>query len=485
MSFNALGQPELPATDGTVEPATKAYNVSAQVNQELPNHFRLIGNVDYFTNATSQQLYQEDIMDISQRTRTVNATLSGAIQRMQINATFNQNDVYNSLSTATRHGYLPRVTVGLTQKRIGSSRIYFGAGGEVAYLVRKDDIDDPTTDHSLWRFDGGPQVRVPLSTLPYLTVTSTANWRLTEWMQSLDQNTGAQVATPLMRQLLTFQTTLTGPVLSKVYEPNDEYAEKIKHLILPNVSFTYVSPFDQLNRVVQNDGTDTIIGGTMTIAYGFTNQLLAKKKPVAGAPPGSTVAQTILQVDIGQSYYTNALAASFDPSYQTIGLAPPTPFSPVQIAVAATPTPAITARFVTDIDAQFKVPRDFSASGSITERILQISAGWLKKQVIPGLSGFDPFSASHFLNLAATVKRADGRFGGTYSFSYDIEHSTWLQRRLTAYYNSQCCGIQFDYQTADITQLGLTGTTSNRHFGISFTLAGLGSFSNPMGSPPR
>jgi hypothetical protein len=485
VSFNALGQPALTLTDGTSEPATKSYNVSSNVNQELPYHFRVIGNVDYFTNATSQQLYQQDIMDISQRTRFVNATLSGAVQRMQINATFQQNDVYNSLSTATRHGYLPRVTLALTQKRIGSSRVYFGAAGEVAYIVRRDNVDDPTTDHSLWRFDGGPQVRVPLSTLTWLTVTSTANWRLTEWMQSIDQNTGAQVAEPLTRQILTFQTTLTGPVLSKVYEPNSNYAEKIKHLIEPNLSFTYVSPFNELPRVVQNDGTDTIIGGTMTIAYGFTNRLLAKKKAAAGAPPGSAVAVPILQVDIGQSYYTNALAATFDPSYAQIGLAPPTPFSPVQIAVSSTPTPAITARFVTNLDAQFKVPRDFSASGSLNEKVLQITAGWIKKQVIPGLIGYnDPTTASHYLNLSGTVKRADGRFGGTYSFNYDIMHGIWLQRRLIAYYNSQCCGIQFDYQTADITQLGLNNT-SNRHFGVSFTLAGLGSFANPMGSPVR
>jgi hypothetical protein len=157
----------------------------------------------------------------------------------------------------------------------------------------------------------------------------------------------------------------------------------------------------------------------------------------------------------------------------------------VQISLAATPTPAVTARFVTNLDAQFKVPRDFSASGSLNEKILQISAGWIKKQVIPGLIGYnDPTTASHFLNLSGTVKRADGRFGGTYSFNYDIQHGTWLQRRLIAYYNSQCCGIQFDYQTADITQLGLNNT-SNHHFGVSFTLAGLGSFSNPLGSPVR
>ena len=99
----------------------------------------------------------------------------------------------------------------------------------------------------------------------------------------------------------------------------------------------------------------------------------------------------------------------------------------------------------------------------------------------PPLKG--PVTAMHVKGTFGTIKRSDGRFGGTYSFNYDVEHDTWLQRRFVAYYNSQCCGIQFDYQTQDITHLGIANTPSNRHFGIAFTLAGIGSFANPMGSP--
>ncbi len=483
--FNLIDSPEQLATDGAVQSsATKSYNVSSNVNQQLPHQFRLLANVDYFNNSTTQQLYQQDIMDISQRTRFVDATLSGAVQRLQINATFQQNDIYNNLTDASRRGYLPKVALGFTQKRIGLSRVYFGAAGEVSYLVRQDNINDPTTDHSVWRFDGGPQVRVPLSTLPFLTVTTTANWRFTEWSRSQeDPVTQAVVETPITRQLFTTQTTLTGPVFSRVFNPDNGYAEKIKHLIEPNVTFQYTSPFEQVGRVIQIDGTDSIVGGTTQVSYGVTNRLLARHKAPAGS---AAVATEILHVDIGQTYYTNALAAPFDPSYQQIGLAPPTNFSPVQVSVVGTPKPTISARFVTDIDAQFKKPRSFNASGTISEKIAQITAGWIKTQYIPGLQGFnDPNFAQHFLNVSATLKRADGRFGGTYTFNYDIHNGVWLQRRLIAYYNSQCCGVQFDYSTQDISNLNLSGTPSNRHFGISFTLAGIGTFANPLGSPTR
>jgi lipopolysaccharide assembly outer membrane protein LptD (OstA) len=483
--FNIIAEREQTAPDGTITTAgSRSYNVAANVNQELPNHFRLLSNVDYFNNATTQQLYQQDIMDISQRTRTVSATVSGVIQRFQINATFQQNDVYSntSIETASRRGYAPKGTVTFAQKRLGKSRVYFGAAGELAYLERKDNLNDPRTDHSLWRVDGAPQVRVPLSTLPFLTATTTASWRFTEWMESQDPLTGAQISSNLTRQLLTVQTTMTGPVFSRVFNSNNGYAEKIKHLIEPNVTFQYTSPFEDLARVVQNDGTDSVVGGTTQISYGVTNRLLAKRKTAAG--PAQAV--PILQVDIGQTYYSNALAAPFDPNNWQVGIAPPTNFWPVQITVAAMPTQTITARFVTDIDAQFKVPRSYGLSGSVSERLFQVSGGWIKRRTIPGLAGYnDPAFAQHFLNLVSTVKRPDGRFGGTYAFNYDVQHGTWLQRRLVAFYNSQCCGIQFDYQTADITHLGLANTPSNRHIGISFTLAGIGSFANPLGSPTR
>jgi len=480
--FSVIDQRATTAADGSVTPAEQSFNVQGQTNQELPRHFRLLASVDFFNNATTQQLYQQNIEDISQRTRNISATLSGTVNRLQISANFQQNDVYSSdslsLANASRFGYLPRLTLGFAQKPIGHSRIYFGAAGEVAYIERQDNLTDPTTNHSLWRFDGAPQVRWPVSTLSYLTVTTQASWRFTEWLESIDPTTGAQVREPLFRQLVDFQTSLLGPVFSRVFEPDNNYAEKIKHLIEPQFTFERISTFADEAKVVQNDGTDTIVGGTTTITYGVTNRLLLRQK---GSAAGA--AREILHIDIGQSWYSNAAAAIYDPQYASVGQTPPGTFSPIQIVVVATPTVPISTQFRTDIDSRFKVPRSFTASGSYTTKVLQITGGWSKRQTIPGLEGYDdPTLASHYLNIAATVKRADGHFGGTYSFNYDILHGTWLQRRLIAYYNSQCCGVQVDYATADISQLGLSNITANRHFTVSFTLAGVGSFTNPMGS---
>ena len=158
-------------------------------------------------------------MDISQRNRTVNATVSGVVQRFQINATFQQNDVYanNSIETASRRGYAPRAQVAYAQKRSASraSTSAPPASSRTSSARTTSRIRRPIT--RLWRIDGAPQVRVPFSTLPFLTATTTASWRFTEWMESVDPLTGAQVSTNLMRQLFTSTTTVTGPVFSRVF----------------------------------------------------------------------------------------------------------------------------------------------------------------------------------------------------------------------------------------------------------------------------
>ena len=51
-----------------------------------------------------------------------------------------------------------------------------------------------------------------------------------------------------------------------------------------------------------------------------------------------------------------------------------------------------------------------------------------------------------------------------------------------AFYNSQCCGLTVDYQTTNVAHLGRPELTKNHKFSFSFSLAGIGSFANPLGS---
>ena len=78
-----------------------------------------------------------------------------------------------------------------------------------------------------------------------------------------------------------------------------------------------------------------------------------------------------------------------------------------------------------------------------------------------------------------TLRSTANRVGGTYSFHYDLFRNQFLQQRYFAYYNAQCCGVLVEYQTYNIVGLSIP---QDRRFNVSFTLAGIGTFSNFFGA---
>ena len=465
--------------------ASRSFDLRGNVNQALDHGVRVTGHVSYFSNISTQPLYQQNIYDLSQRTRSFGGTVSGGTGRYRLAAQFEQTDVFYG-TDASRYGSTPTGSFSVGEKPIGQSPVYFSANFTGGHILSQRDIANPGTDQSLWRIDGGPKISVPVSQLPALTVTTSAAWRYTYWTSSLDADQ-RKVPVGLTRQVLDLEARAVGPVFSRIWHtPNNSWSEGFKHLIEPNVTFAWLSPYHDSLKIVELDGTDTLVTGTTTIRYGVTNRLLAKRR--TGGPSGEI--RDLLTVDVSQSYYTNALAASYDPQYQSSfnGLysfvAPPSPFSPVQITASARASDTTSAVFRMEYDTQFKAVRTYTASGTLDHPFIDLTAGWSKRQVIPGLPAFsDPASADHFLNARANVHEPGNRLGGVYEFNYDVLRKYFVQRKYRMYYNSQCCGVAFELQTVDLSHFSSLPFASNdRRMSIAFTLAGIGTFSNPLGA---
>ncbi|HWB16728.1 MAG TPA: putative LPS assembly protein LptD [Vicinamibacterales bacterium] len=484
MNFYLLDEHEQLADNGvTVQaPAHRSYRIDGDMNQGLPGNFRAIGRVNFFTDVTAQQNYQ-NVYDYSSRTRSFSGSVGGNIGRYRINVSTDQTDYFYGATSGQRSGHEPVIDVSMSDTPIGHSPIYVGLSGQAGYLIRQDDLSKPDTNRSLWRFDAGPSVRAPVGSLPYLTVTTSASWRITRWLESYDPATAEVVPVALTRQLFDMRAQIVGPVFSRIFQPS---GSRVKHIIQPAFTIERTSSFADFDRVIQNDGVDTQVGGTTRVDYRLTNRLLVKKAPPPGSASTSAAASSareVLTVDVGQTYYSNALAANYDTQYQSSTAsptAPPGTFSPVQITASTRPTQTASAQFRMEIDSKYRAIRTLNASGSLQNDRAQVTAGWSKREVIPGLAGFDdPNYASHFINADVTVHTRDNHVGGTYAFNFDMHARGFLQQRILAYYNSQCCGVSIDYQSISTPLLSVP---SDRRFGISFTLAGIGSFANPLGS---
>ena len=472
---------EQPDGTSTIQPGIDSYQINGSLLQSLTSHVRLTGSANYFSSLAAQQRYQQNIYAATNRTRSfgVNAvgnwganTISGSVERNETFADVNHPDNSNVI------GSLPRINFSRGESKLGPVPVYFGATSEYVTLIRTDKSESDAglliNERGLTRVDFFPTVRFPFTKWPYLTFNTSAGFRETYWSQSLNDN-GVRVPDPIQRRYFTVSSTITGPVFTRIWNtPTRTYAQKFKHVIEPVFTLSRVSPIDNYSNIVQLESADYVVGSVTSFQYGLNNRLYAKKEN----------AREILNVALTQSYYTDAKAAAVDREYQSssFNTAPkPSHLSPVALQVHASPTTMTDATLRAEYDTQFHALRTLAVNGGLTAGWVSSQAGWSQTRYIPGYNS--PASASHFINDATTVRRPGGVIGGTYVFNYDIKHGGFVNQRLIASYNSQCCGVAVEFQKFNFgTATSAVGVPHDKRFNISFTLAGIGTFSDIFGA---
>jgi LPS-assembly protein len=461
------------------QPARRSYSIGGDATQELPGNFRLRANADYFSDIVTQQQYQQDIYRATRRDRRFAGNVSGTVGDLQISATADRTDYFQTATDVRTWGTLPRVSISRPERPIAGAPVYFGVSGEYVTLVRSTTQDDVRTqDQGLTRLDVNPVLRVPFSRWPFLTINSAVSWRATYWTESLTPGARPQqVAEGIGRQFFDLTSRITGPVFTRIFNPPEgQEGLRFKHVIEPSLVINRVTAIDEFDRIVKLESVDAIVGSTTRYTYALTNRLYGKRD----------VAREVLTLSVGQSYYTRALASQFDPQYQSsFARQNSGNFSPVALQLRAAPMERLQAEFKTEWHPAADAITTISASGTYSQGgWLDASAGWSQRRFVPDLPRFDdPRLADHYVQAGVNMRGFRNRLGGSYSFHYDLRRQQYLQQRWLAYYNAQCCGIAFEYQTFNLEGSFVNiGVPQDRRFNISFTLAGIGTFSNLFGA---
>jgi LPS-assembly protein len=459
--------------------AVRSHTVRGNMVQRLPLNLRARANVDYFSNIQTEQKYQQDFFRQTNRRRFFGGNVTGNWGSYILSSTFDRNDTFyttNNIDSFQTSGNLPRLLVSRSERPIAGLPVYFGVNGEYVTLQRSiTQADVKTQDQGLTRFDIHPVVRIPFTRWSFLTANSVVAWRGTYWTESIAS--GIQVPDAVGRRYFDLQTRITGPVFNRIWNtPNSGFAEKFKHVIEPSVSIQRITMFDNYDAIVKIDGTDSDRGGLTRFSYGISNRLYAKKG----------TSREILSATITQSAYTDPRASQVDRDFQSsYNRTPPARFSPIAIMVRGSPTNALQGEFRTEIHPDAKALMTLAAAGAFNHSDwLSTSAGWSRRRFIADLPGFnDPKRADHFLNASVNLRGARNRIGGQYAFNYDLLRDNFLMQRYIAYYNAQCCGIGVEYQTFNYQGAAVNiGVPQDRRFNLSFTLAGIGTFSNLFGA---
>ena len=479
-AFNLLNEHQATYTqsNGTTTSTSggRNYSLRGGLTQALGAGLHARANVDYSSDITIRQRYEQDIYRATNRTRNIDANVTGNWREYVLSATFNKNDLFYGENSLTTTGGLPRISFSRGERPIGKSNIYFGTNTEfVTQVWRTESEGRVTADRGLSRMDVNPVLRIPFTKLQFLTVNSSVSWRGTYWTESLNP-AGQQVPEGIGRRYFDLQARITGPVFNRIFNtPNSGYAEKFKHVIEPTLVVQRITSIDAFNRIVVNDSLDGIVGNVTRVTYGLNNRLYAKK----------TVSREIVGVTISQTYYTDARASQYDPNYQSSfnSRALPKNFSPVRVQARVSPTDRFQTDFSTEWNSTVHTFTTFTANGTFSAPRLQLSAGWSQRRLIPELPDFsNPALANHDINSTVTLRAPGNHVGGTYMFNYDLRNDYFRQQRVVLFYNAQCCGVAAEYQSYNLGGYSRFVVPQDHRFNLSFTLAGIGTFSNFFGA---
>ncbi len=474
--FNQKRAEYVTATGTNVLPAAHSFEFAGDATQTFPANLRGRLRVDYFSNFATHQLYQANIYDATRNQRSVSGAFSGAWGRYDAGVSVQRTEIFSSTTQSFIYGSSPRISGGIAPTRLLGTDLYAGVTSDFSNVLYEYDNGTTSSNYGLQRFDVYPTVRLPFSKLSFLTINSSAGLRTTYYSHSLDART-RQVAVPVTRNYAQFRSEVVGPVFVKMWDtPGSVTVERRKHVIEPSVTIDYTTNFDVFPRiVVLSDTSDLIAPGNTRLTYGVTNRLLNRERG-PGGKPGQ--AREFLTVGVQQSYYTNTVASQFDTTYLSLFRGRPlSNLSPIAVTSRLTLGAQTTANGRVEYDIQglgltsVTTGASFGFSNGSTGSI-----NWSRQRPLPTQP------ASAFVSGTANLRARERRLGGIYSLAYDIGRRTLMTQQIVGYYNAQCCGFAVELQKYNFPAVTGFPIPSDTRINFSFTLAGLGTFSNFNGA---
>jgi LPS-assembly protein len=469
-------------TGGVTNPARTSYQVAGNVTQALPAGLRGRVRVDYFSDITAQQLYNNNLYQQTFSTRSYGGGVSGAWRGLSVSGQYQRTESFYNSNDSFVSGQAPGVTASFSGRRLGRLPVYASVNTDASKVLWQQRSGTNVADFGIGKFDLLPSIRAPLSTLPFLSLNASVGYRVTYFSESLNPATGRQIEEPVTRRYADMRAEVVGPVFTRVFNPGNAFAERLKHVIEPTFTVQRITSIDNLKQIPTTASYEYVVGGVTRVTYGLTNRMLVRRPSPGATPAGGAAAgapREFLTVGINQSYYSNELASPFDQSYGYSSLfRPPSNFSTVALVTRAMPAQSVGMDFRMEYDpiATERQLVGFGLNGVLRSPRVDTSAGWNRQNYQTG----NQFTSNNYIQQTTSLRLAGNTITGTVQFNYDIARSTLLNQRYIANYNAQCCGLVVEFQSFNYP--GGFVVNQDRRFNVSFTLAGIGSFSNFFGT---
>ena len=443
------------------------YDLDWSAVQMLPDKFRATLQVRQYSDLAFQQQIQDSLNLASSRTRRTSLSISRGFGTIGFQALADSTETFFPESRVVNE-HLPSVRLNQSPRKIGRSGVVFQweARGERLGFGNQDRVD------RFGRYDLLPKVSRPLS-LSFLQVTPEVQVRYTRYGATVGDD--GLNGPALDRRYVETSLDLRGPTFSRVFNtPGNFYSDKFKHVIGPEVTWTYRSRIDDFDVIPKFDGNDYNLG-TNQVNYALVQRLLAKR-PGRG---DKLEAWELLNWRVGQTYYVQIGNGQneFDPNYSSAAFGPggvPAHLSPLQSRLRFRPTQAFSSNFDLEYDVNFKQMRSLGLSATLSQPRLNLQVGWSRATRLAEVAA-NRIPTRNTLRGSGKFFVLPGRLRLESSADYDVLGKNLVQFTGRVRYDVQCCGfigevIQSDYNIK-----------KDKQFRFAIELANIGSIANMMG----
>jgi LPS-assembly protein len=274
------------------------WKINADHRQELPYEFEFDGILDLESEEFNRN-FEDSTAARSRRSSESRATITKTWDNSTLDILTRYRDSTDVSSDQT-FAELPQITYKVPKYVLGDSDFYVNLDTSfTSFLTDLDSTPDVDDNFSVQRFDFHPQLSYPMSIAPWLSFTPTLGVRETTYSKGLDETDNNKRLDFFTRESFDFTARFEGPRIEKIYKVNNKYIPKVKHLIEPRLTYSYIPDIDEEDRgkIKKLDGLDSV-NRQSSISYSLTQRLLQKELE----KDQSFSTREILRFDISQSF---------------------------------------------------------------------------------------------------------------------------------------------------------------------------------------
>ncbi len=452
--------------DGTVQ-KQGGYQFSVDARSDLGHGWEARGQINYLSSFLFRQSFTESFHEAIVSELHSVGFLTKHWSTYGFNVVVGRDEEFQSVDPDDKIVIrkLPNVEFLSRERQIlsGALPVWFSLGSSAGFVDRTQ----PTfqTRQFVSRVDFYPRISTALHWKGFSLVPSFAV-RETNYGSRIEN--GVLSGEDILRSAREVRVELLPPPLERIYDsPKWLGGVKVKHVIEPRVEYAFVDGINDFNRIIRFDEMD-IMSNTNQMTVSVTNRLFVKD--AAGN------VNEALSWELSQSrYFDPTFGGAVAPNQRNVitsseeldGFAflnGPRHSSPV----------VSTLRFQRSVGVEWRVDYD-PLLGHVSNSAVSADVRFSKYFVSIGHNQVrtDPSVAPNSNQFRGLVgfgnpnrKGWNAAFSGYYDYKKRILDAATTQ----VSYNSDCCGISFEYRRLNF------GTRDESQFRVAFAVANIGSF---------